>query len=71
MSKFGDATYSWMTHSGTQEVSSNDLWAALEHSHPELTTVSEKRKTPRTTMMRDLRADRRFVVSNRRITLAK
>jgi transcriptional regulator of acetoin/glycerol metabolism len=71
MSKFSDATYAWMKRSKTRDISSDDLWAALQKSNPELTAVSEKRKTPRTTMMRDLRKDQRFVVGNRRVSLAE
>jgi hypothetical protein len=60
-----------MKRSKTREISSEDLWGALQKSNPELTAVSESRKTPRTTMMRDLRKDGRFVVGNRRVSLSE
>jgi hypothetical protein len=51
------------------EVSSDELWEGLSKSNPDLTTPSEKRKTPRTTCMRDLRKDDRFYVGDRRVAI--
>jgi len=69
MSRFSDAAFKWMSKQRVTEISSNELWAGLQREFPELTTVSSNRKTPRTTMMRDLRKDTRFTVQNREITI--
>ena len=69
MSRFSDAAYSWMQKNKKAEVSTDELWSGLSKAHPELTTASEKRKTPRTTCMRDLRKDERFEVGNRRVAV--
>jgi hypothetical protein len=73
-SKLADAAYEWLKkYAGSDGVSSDDLWLGMQSRYPELTEVSDKRKTPRTTLMRDLRKDRleRFVVGNRRVKLRK
>lgn len=70
-SRFADAAYAYMKSVKQTEVFSNELWAAMLVARPDLTTKSETRKTPRTTMMRDLRKDERFVVGSRRVALAK
>jgi len=70
MSRFSDATYVWLIDRPTAVVTSAEVWNALVRLHPELTTPSESRKTPRTTCMRDLRNDSRFHVSKGRIRLA-
>jgi hypothetical protein len=69
MSRFADAVHAWMRRANRPEISSNELWVALSETNPELTTVRENRKTPRTTMMRDLRKDGRFLVANRTVKL--
>lgn len=72
-SKMADAAYEWLKkHGGRDGVSTDDLWSGMQETYPELTAISETRKTPRTTLMRDLRKDRnnRFVVGNRRVKLA-
>jgi len=69
MTRFSRATYEWMRRHDKQEVSSNELWAGLTESNPELTIATAARKTPRTTCMRDLRKDPRFDVGDRRIRL--
>ena len=72
-SRMADAAYTWMkNHAQKDGVSTDDLWKGMQQSYPELTAVSEHRKTPRTTLMRDLRKDggQRFVVQNRRVRLA-
>lgn len=69
MSKFSDAAYAWMQKQKKPEVSSDELWEGLSKSNPDLTTPSEKRKTPRTTCMRDLRKDDRFYVGDRRVAI--
>lgn len=69
MSRFADAVYVWMLSASRREATSNELWAALSETNPELTAVRNNRRTPRTTMMRDLREDDRFIVGNRKIAL--
>lgn len=58
-----------MQRNKKSEVSTDELWAGLSKAHPELTTPSPTRKTPRTTCMRDLRKDDRFQVGNRRVAV--
>ncbi len=70
MSKFGSAAYEWMKKHKKHDVSTEELWKGLCEAHSELTAVTETRKTPRTTCMRDIRKDDRFIVGNRRVALA-
>jgi hypothetical protein len=72
MSRLADAAFDWLRqHGNPSGVSSDDLWAGMEAAYPELTAVTPTRRTPRTTLMRDLRKDRaqRFVVGGRRVSL--
>lgn len=72
-SKMADAAYEWLKrHGGKEGASTDELWRGMQAAYPDLAAVSEKRKTPRTTLMRDLRKDRskRFIVQNRRVRLA-
>jgi hypothetical protein len=72
-SRMADAAFDWMKKHGQKDgISTDDLWKGMQKAYPELTAVSEHRKTPRTTLMRDLRKDRnqRFIVQNRRVRLA-
>jgi len=69
--RFADAAFAWMTGTKQKDVSSNELWAGLQEARPDLTAKSDGRKTPRTTLMRDLRKDGRFEVGNRRVALVK
>ncbi len=71
MTKFSKAAFEWMQRHKKVEVASDELWAGLCATYPELTTVTEHRKTPRTTCMRDLRKDARFIIRERRIRLLK
>jgi hypothetical protein len=60
MSKLSDAAYEWLKKtSAGRPVSTKQLWEGLREEYPELTVVTESRKTPRTTLMRDIRLDRR------------
>lgn len=52
-------------------MTSQELWEALDQVDPTLTEKTSRRKTPRTTMMRDLRKDARFLVGGGRITLCE
>lgn len=73
MSKYADAAFAWIKKNAPGgEVSTEELWTGLQSAHPELTEVREDRKTPRTTLMRDLRKDRlaRFIVGGRRVKLS-
>jgi len=69
LSRFADAAFEWMRKHKKREVPTDELWFGLSESNPELTTPSEGRKTPRTTCMRDLRKDHRFIVGNRRVAI--
>ncbi len=72
MSRYADAAYTWLLQRAkTREVTTEELWRGLKSCRPDLTTTSETRKTPRTTLMRDLRKDveKRFVIGNRRVIL--
>jgi len=69
-SKFANAAAAWMKqHAKGKTISSDELWNGLAASEPALCAVSEKRKTPRTTCMRDLRKDDRFEIGDRKIRL--
>lgn len=70
-SKFANAAYHWLKNNGQNEVSTDELWRGIQSAYPELTRVSDQRKTPRTTLMRDLRKDKeqRFILGKRRVAL--
>jgi hypothetical protein len=70
-SKFATAAEEWLQRNAKgKTVTTDDLWQGLISQHPELTTSTEQRKTPRTTCMRDLRKDPGFVVGDRKVRLA-
>lgn len=74
MSKLADAAFEWMKLNAAPEgVSSKDLWEGLRAAYPDLTQVSPTRKTPRNTLIRDLRLDAwgRFKVEKGMIKLLK
>jgi hypothetical protein len=50
-------------------IASDEIWTALQKVEPERTAKTEARKTPRTTAMRDLRKDSRFIVRKGTIRL--
>lgn len=58
-----------MQRNGKQRVKTSELWAGLQDDEPALTAVSETRKTPRATCMRDLRKDARFAIGEGIVTL--
>lgn len=70
-SRFADAAYAVMQQREKREMTSQELWEALDQVDPTLTEKTSRRKTPRTTMMRDLRKDARFLVGGGRITLCE
>ena len=69
MSRFANAVHTLLKEIDRHEITSKELWLALSAKYPDLTQVRSDRKTPRTTMMRDLRKDARFLVANRLIRL--
>lgn len=70
MSRFSDVAFEIVSkHRGA--ISSADLWRAMQSLAPDATEKTPTRKTPRTTAMRDIRKDRRFVVSRGTISLSE
>jgi hypothetical protein len=68
--RFAEAAEAWLRkHSPGKAVSTDELWHGLCKEHPVLTTPTEKRKTPRTTCMRDLRKDGAFSIGDRKVSL--
>jgi hypothetical protein len=70
MTRFSNAVYSLMMKRRVRTMSSRELWQALCEEEPQLTMASATRKTPRSTAMRDLRRDPRFIVRDGTISLA-
>lgn len=71
-SRFAAPAEEWLSkHSRGEPVSTKSFWEGLSREHPELTTPSEKRKTPKATCMRDLRADTDFEIGAGKIRLSK
>lgn len=70
MTKLSDAAFELMRKRRESSMSSNELWQALRQAEPERTETTRDRKTPRTTAMRDLRKDSRFIVKGGTITLS-
>jgi hypothetical protein len=70
--KFAIAAEEWMSkHAADKAITTKAFWEGLSKAYPELTTPSEKRKTPKATCMRDLRKDGAFEVGDGRISLRK
>lgn len=70
-SRFAAAAEEWLRkHARNKAVTTDELWAGLSSTHPDLTSVTPERKTPRTTCMRDLRKDAAFIIGNRKVQLA-
>jgi hypothetical protein len=69
VSKMSEAAFAWMEKYHHRDVSSDELWRGLQAERPDLATKTPARKTPRTTCMRDLRKDTRFVVAGGRVML--
>lgn len=70
--RFAEVAEIWLRiHAGGGTVSTDELWKGLSLEHPELTTPTNERKTPRTTCMRDLRKDGAFEIGNRRVSLKR
>lgn len=60
LSKLSDAAYQWLKKNAAPEgATSNELWVGMQADYPQLTEITENRKTPRNTLMRDMRLDER------------
>lgn len=69
MSRYSDAVFELLRDKHVREVSSKDLWHLLSAARPDLTAATANRKTPRATVMRDLRKDARFTVARGNIAI--
>ena len=73
MSHFADLAHKWLCeHAPDKKLSSKEFWAGMCATDPEMTTPTEKRKTPYNTLIRDMRQDskRRFLVVGGFVSLA-
>lgn len=69
-SRFAAPAEDWLRrHSAGKQVSTKEFWDGLSKAHPDLTTPSEGRKTPKATCMRDLRKDPAFELGGGKIWL--
>lgn len=69
-SRFAGPAEDWLLRNAAgKSVSTRDFWEGLSKEHPDLTTPTEERKTPKATCMRDLRQDPTFLVGDGRISL--
>jgi len=66
MSRLSDAAFDWLQRNAPSGTTTGTLWEGLRRDYPELAEPSEARKTPRHTLMRDLRYDatQRFEIGN-------
>jgi hypothetical protein len=74
VSKIADAAFEWLTlHAPPSGVSTKTLWESMQEAYPELTSRTETRKTPRNTLIRDMRLDAwgRFEILNGHVRLIK
>ena len=71
-SKFARAAEEWLRkHAPDRMVATDEFWAGMCATYPELTAASEQRKTPRWSCMRDLRCDPAFRVARGKISLQR
>jgi len=71
-SRFATVAEEWLrAHAPDRTITTAEFWAGLESANPELTTPSERRKTPKATCMRDIRNDGAFEVGGGRVGLRK
>jgi len=69
-SRFAAAAEEWLRKNAAGKVlSTREFWEGLCAAYPELTTPSERRKTPKATCMRDLRKDPAFQLGAGKISL--
>jgi hypothetical protein len=67
--RFADAAEQWFRRTNAPKaVTTAELWNGLCVLFPELTTPSERRKTPKATCMRDVRKDPAFEMADGRVT---
>lgn len=74
MSRLSDAAYEWLLKNAPQrQVKTEELWRGVQKAHPDITAITPTRKTPRTTLMRDIRRDRqqRFVIQNGLVSIRR
>jgi len=57
MSRLSDAAFEWLQRNAPSGTTTGALWNGLQCDYPELTEPSEARKTPRNSLMRDMRYD--------------
>ena len=71
-SRFAEPAETWLRkHANGKAVSTKEFWDGLSQARPDLTSPSERRKTPKATCMRDLRIDPAFELGEGRIALRK
>jgi hypothetical protein len=67
--KFATAAEEWFKKVAPADtVTTAALWEGLCETRPDLTTPTERRKTPKATCMRDLRQAPGFTVADGRVT---
>ncbi len=71
-SRFAEPAEKWLRkHAGGKAVTTKEFWDGLSKEHPDLTTPSEGRKTPKATCMRDLRKYSGFELGGGKLSLKK
>ena len=69
-SRFAVPAEEWLRkHARGGAVSAKEFWEGLSKAHPDLTTPTESRKTPKASAMRDLRNDPAFELGDGKIRL--
>ena len=69
-SRFAEPAKNWLRdHSKGEAVATKEFWEGLSKAHPDLTTPTENRKTPKASAMRDLRKDPAFELGDGKIRL--
>ncbi len=69
-SRFAKPAENWLRkYAAGKPVSTKKFWEGLSGEHPDLTTPSEGRKTPKATCMRDLRKDPAFELGGGTLSL--
>jgi hypothetical protein len=69
-----DAAFEWLSKNSPKSVvTRRALWEGLRREYPELTASTPTRKTPRATLMRDIRLDKkqRFVADSHGVRLSE
>ena len=69
-SKFAVAAEQWFKLKiGHSAIETREFWTRFSADHPDLTTPTPSRKTPKATCMRDLRYDEAFEIGGGKIRL--